>query len=123
TLPVITLNCSHLPLSVPFSLIEHVPPSIYTLSLHDALPIFSFIQMFTKTRICLKLLIVYFCVLTIIIFVLNPILIQRLFTPNGRSEEHTSELQSRFDVVCRLLLEKTKDPTHDADAQELLEHC
>src|SRR5699024_12810833 len=24
-----------------------------------------------------------------------------------RSEEHTSELQSRFDIVCRLLLEKT----------------
>src|SRR5207249_11947905 len=25
-----------------------------------------------------------------------------------RSEEHTSELQSRFDLVCRLLLEKNK---------------
>src|SRR5438067_8963439 len=28
----------------------------------------------------------------------------------GRSEEHTSELQSRFDLVCRLLLEKKKRP-------------
>src|SRR5699024_12056736 len=29
--------------------------------------------------------------------------------PNDeRSEEHTSELQSRFDLVCRLLLEKKK---------------
>src|SRR5699024_11882018 len=31
--------------------------------------------------------------------------------PDGttvRSEEHTSELQSRFDLVCRLLLEKKK---------------
>src|SRR5699024_12259935 len=28
--------------------------------------------------------------------------------PNHRSEEHTSELQSRFDLVCRLLLEKKK---------------
>src|SRR5699024_12804201 len=27
---------------------------------------------------------------------------------SGRSEEHTSELQSRFDIVCRLLLEKKK---------------
>src|SRR5207249_11971995 len=27
-----------------------------------------------------------------------------------RSEEHTSELQSRFDLVCRLLLEKKKSP-------------
>src|SRR5438067_9255860 len=26
-----------------------------------------------------------------------------------RSEEHTSELQSRFDLVCRLLLEKKND--------------
>src|SRR5699024_12820388 len=29
----------------------------------------------------------------------------------GRSEEHTSELQSRFDLVCRLLLEKKKNNT------------
>src|SRR6266436_9656209 len=33
-----------------------------------------------------------------------------VFTPvaNGRSEEHTSELQSRLHLVCRLLLEKKK---------------
>src|SRR2546422_7006019 len=29
-------------------------------------------------------------------------------TPTGRSEEHTSELQSRLHLVCRLLLEKKK---------------
>src|SRR5699024_12549174 len=29
-------------------------------------------------------------------------------TKHVRSEEHTSELQSRFDLVCRLLLEKKK---------------
>src|SRR5437867_7477631 len=28
------------------------------------------------------------------------------FTASGRSEEHTSELQSPYDLVCRLLLEK-----------------
>src|SRR5699024_1000585 len=28
---------------------------------------------------------------------------------HSRSEEHTSELQSRFDLVCRLLLEKKKE--------------
>src|SRR2546422_7291631 len=28
---------------------------------------------------------------------------------DGRSEEHTSELQSRLHLVCRLLLEKKKD--------------
>src|SRR5699024_11514281 len=32
-----------------------------------------------------------------------------------RSEEHTSELQSRFDLVCRLLLEKKKDIFHSYD--------
>src|SRR3989440_4977906 len=33
---------------------------------------------------------------------------QPLVRRNGRSEEHTSELQSRSDLVCRLLLEKKK---------------
>src|SRR5699024_11608607 len=32
-------------------------------------------------------------------------------TGSSRSEEHTSELQSRFDLVCRLLLEKKKHRT------------
>src|SRR5437868_10867006 len=40
--------------------------------------------------------------------------------PRGmRSEEHTSELQSRFDLVCRLLLEKKKkqhSPMNDRDS-------
>src|SRR5436190_23592818 len=30
-----------------------------------------------------------------------------------RSEEHTSELQSHSDLVCRLLLEKKKEKKHD----------
>src|SRR6266496_4929731 len=33
--------------------------------------------------------------------------------PATRSEEHTSELQSRRDLVCRLLLEKKKKKTLD----------
>src|SRR3712207_6906734 len=32
--------------------------------------------------------------------------------PGPRSEEHTSELQSRQYLVCRLLLEKKKSETH-----------
>src|SRR2546430_11800211 len=32
----------------------------------------------------------------------------RLLTPTPRSEEHTSELQSQSNLVCRLLLEKKK---------------
>src|SRR5437867_11954629 len=33
----------------------------------------------------------------------------------GRSEEHTSELQSPYDLVCRLLLEKKKKKSHRAN--------
>src|SRR5437868_7930131 len=36
-----------------------------------------------------------------------------------RSEEHTSELQSRFDLVCRLLLEKKNEEKHLATRSEL----
>src|SRR5438067_10766052 len=36
--------------------------------------------------------------------------------PQHRSEEHTSELQSRFDLVCRLLLEKKKKNNINAHA-------
>src|SRR5699024_11514102 len=39
--------------------------------------------------------------------------------PRSRSEEHTSELQSRFDLVCRLLLEKKKDGVLRARTREL----
>src|SRR5438309_7097140 len=35
---------------------------------------------------------------------------------SARSEEHTSELQSQFHLVCRLLLEKKKLPTAHAFA-------
>src|SRR5206468_11140829 len=41
----------------------------------------------------------------------NPVVSVAIASP--RSEEHTSELQSRSDLVCRLLLEKKK-PTHRA---------
>src|SRR5699024_11785497 len=34
-----------------------------------------------------------------------------------RSEEHTSELQSRFDLVCRLLLEKKKSSSSRAPVE------
>src|SRR5699024_11755524 len=36
-----------------------------------------------------------------------------------RSEEHTSELQSRFDLVCRLLLEKKKYKHEAKGADEI----
>src|SRR5690349_22331327 len=38
-----------------------------------------------------------------------------LHAERARSEEHTSELQSRRDLVCRLLLEKKKKIKHKVD--------
>src|SRR2546429_7170138 len=44
--------------------------------------------------------------------------------PHPRSEEHTSELQSRLHLVCRLLLEKKKmiemKPVPDQDATDVI---
>src|SRR5438477_4629335 len=80
---------------------------IYTLSLHDALPICAIIPAMRKTGACS--------------------ICQRPLPPGHRklckrrsckaadnrrrqqrSEEHTSELQSHVNLVCRLLLEKKK---------------
>src|SRR2546422_7140921 len=64
---------------------------IYTLSLHDALPI--------SSR----------CPCTTVLPQPSPL--HASSSPNSarrRSEEHTSELQSRLHLVCRLLLEKKK---------------
>src|SRR5699024_12848930 len=77
-------------------------PELYPLSLHDALPIFlvrpdGFYPgngMMTT-----------FAVLMVIWQGIDW-LGQKKILPGLRSEEHTSELQSRFDLVCRLLLEK-----------------
>src|SRR2546430_6648461 len=40
----------------------------------------------------------------------------------GRSEEHTSELQSQSNLVCRLLLEKKSKPAHVAPARTVVLH-
>src|SRR5437868_14130298 len=64
---------------------------IYTLSLHDALPICRRPTTRWRGRRRCK-----------------PPSFRRALRNEGRSEEHTSELQSRFDLVCRLLLEKKK---------------
>src|SRR5260221_7456279 len=74
---------------------------IYTLSLHDALPICLFdvtelnavhARMHREMAAAgARVDAVFYC---------------------PRSEEHTSELQSHSDLVCRLLLEKKKKPNH-----------
>src|SRR5690606_32764736 len=41
-------------------------------------------------------------------------------SPSRRSEEHTSELQSREKIVCRLLLEKKEQMCHDNGSKLLI---
>src|SRR5690349_24127018 len=41
----------------------------------------------------------------------------------ARSEEHTSELQSRRDLVCRLLLEKKKKNNPDRSLRQMILEC
>src|SRR5204863_6425049 len=46
----------------------------------------------------------------------------RAVSHTSRSEEHTSELQSRRDLVCRLLLEKKKTQAFQAHASRAQPH-
>src|SRR2546421_4335939 len=43
--------------------------------------------------------------------------VYRVTVDPDRSEEHTSELQSRSDLVCRLLLEKKKDWLNESESE------
>src|SRR5260370_1439933 len=76
---------------------------IYTLSLHDALPIYS------STRDTVQELIRARGLVDVVIPRGGPALISHVMeNAVVRSEEHTSELQSHLNLVCRLLLEKKK---------------
>src|SRR2546427_5694685 len=46
--------------------------------------------------------------LTVTFFLFRPFVLNLPVPPPARSEEHTSELQSQSNLVCRLLLEKKK---------------
>src|SRR2546421_1980742 len=48
---------------------------------------------------------------------------RRLASVSSRSEEHTSELQSRSDLVCRLLLEKKKKCVHATSRRSSCSTC
>src|SRR5204862_5896781 len=104
-------------LSCFFSLNRTATPEPSTLSLHDALPICS-VQAHLDLQVALRAAVIG----------------ARAGRGSGegvadraaagrrllrqqtdRSEEHTSELQSRRDLVCRLLLEKKKNSRQDAD--------
>src|SRR5438477_2083534 len=91
--------------SVSFSLFfsdDTAPTEIYTLSLHDALPICSLTEMERPRP--------------------NPSTMgasgPKVRVRRNRSEEHTSELQSHVNLVCRLLLEKKKATNHPQSQQD-----
>src|SRR5699024_11431500 len=46
------------------------------------------------------------------VIIFTSLCVDNTFPTSDRSEEHTSELQSRFDLVCRLLLEKKNKRRH-----------
>src|SRR5699024_11793568 len=106
-----------------FSLPDTAPPELYVLSLHDALPISEklvgqgdglFLPMGAGKPIRVQGSWVgeneVRAIVKHVTEQLQPQYREDVTAPQAapRSEEHTSELQSRFDLVCRLLLEKKK---------------
>src|SRR2546430_13535283 len=83
------ISCSHVHNSL-FFFNDTATTEIYTLSLHDALPIYGVRAGIAELGPHL--------------LGEDPLELAKL----NRSEEHTSELQSQSNLVCRLLLEKKK---------------
>src|SRR4030043_2365002 len=83
---------------------DTAPTEIYTLSLHDALPISLAFRQADVVGHPPEHLLNRFRRLTVGV--------------STRSEEHTSELQSRLHLVCRLLLEKKKKTQTGVSARQ-----
>src|SRR5438105_15399324 len=95
--------CAIFPILTTLSLITHpVLSPIFSLSLHDALPISWLIHETGNAAMPGA----WMALAGLLSLVATLVLTSRGF--EHRSEEHTSELQSRVDLVCRLLLEKKK---------------
>src|SRR5206468_10794389 len=108
---------------LPFFFFYTGPPSaeIYTLSLHDALPISFCLRTIIAVPAARRILsestsasgprptnkVCCSCNSTVLPTAPGNSR-SVMLVPRARSEEHTSELQSRSDLVCRLLLEKKK---------------
>src|SRR5690606_41722040 len=97
-----------------FSYHDPAPAYVSTLSLHDALPIFErrvFVHL-AKLWLAVEQRVGMYDGTQIEFSLLGGLAFQRSQQINPanqlRSEEHTSELQSREKLVCRLLLEKKK---------------
>src|SRR5699024_11285774 len=93
--------------------IEVASITLIFLSFKDTKAIFSLPLFVLPKTTCIGFSAVEFSIVSIVR--ISVCLITRFFVLSksvSRSEEHTSELQSRFDIVCRLLLEKKKGREH-----------
>src|SRR5262245_63065166 len=96
---------------------DTAPTEIYTLSLHDALPIWRHNNWRSLLILCFPP--------TIRAFIRRQPVTPDAILKNARivrSEEHTSELQSLRHLVCRLLLEKKKHNKRGALDETALRH-
>src|SRR3712207_9594111 len=104
-----TSKISCLSLQVFFFFNDTATTEIYTLSLHDALPICLALAESPSTEPEAQ---------QVMLGIISKALaelgfeVRRIRGQRSRSEEHTSELQSRQYLVCRLLLEKKKTQLH-----------
>src|SRR3712207_7191539 len=103
-----------------FFIIEPAPTEISALSLHVSLPIFSFVRHNHFRRRPARLAESLFRKISRLLR--DPPCNARGASPHAqaRSEEHTSELQSRQYLVCRLLLEKKKNIYNDSTIHEYI---
>src|SRR5207253_11189739 len=105
------LHSTSRPPSSLFSFPPTAPTQLYTLSLHDALPISDRVPLSSLMRSPSSL---FFCSNSVSAFSTARCAMVKASLAASRaclclslrSEEHTSELQSRGHLVCRLLLEK-----------------
>src|SRR5438034_2038363 len=97
--------------SIAFSSNEPSTTDTYTLSLHDALPISrpDLLSVSAAERKRTPQPVIRAVEAVLLVAEDLAAHLNRFYgSNNGRSEEHTSELQSHSDLVCRLLLEKKK---------------
>src|SRR2546430_13573307 len=90
---------------------DTAPTEIYTLPLHDALPIFATTAAETCQGQGQRVSVTVVGRNGEVIVQLRGDNASPHTAENSRSEEHTSELQSQSNLVCRLLLEKKKITT------------
>src|SRR5206468_10308373 len=87
--------------------LQPVTPDPHTLSLHDALPISGSVGSITAPLASLNQLATSTAIVKFFVSLASVTGGSKLIAIS-RSEEHTSELQSRSDLACRLPLEKKK---------------